>query len=97
MTDQTFFYLIGVLSGALAGLMMAWHFCKQWQQAEARAASWEKQARQLATRFEPMPRMHIEQRDGLPILTPDGFEWADCEVEDEEIEQVWLPEDLEAA
>jgi hypothetical protein len=41
--------------------------------------------------------MHIEQRDGLPILTPDGFEWADCEVEDEEIEQVWLPEDLEAA
>ena len=50
-------------------------FC--WMRAER--DSWRRQALQLAAQFQPMPRMHVEWRDGVPLLTPDGVNWADCE------------------
>lgn len=49
--------------------------------------SWRRHALQLAARFQPMPRMHVEWWDGVPVVVPDGVSLDDCEeITQEEIE-----------
>jgi hypothetical protein len=80
MTDTTFafLFLLAALNGFVIGAI--------WRQLaviklRAERNSWERQARELASHFQPMPPMRLIECAGHPVLWPEECAEPEGEVE----------------